>query len=105
MYANYVSRQVKYTNRMNRVACQSLKENFPRKLNAVVSNRSHWSLHFILTAHVPAAVATRPPDIIIGLMPRVLLKIIPLIAPAATLFVASSMERLANILRPAPGYD
>jgi hypothetical protein len=52
-----------------------------------------------LTAQVPAAVATSPPDIIIGLMPRVLLKIIPLSAPAMMLFVVSSACQLAMTKR------
>lgn len=42
-----------------------------------------------LTAHAPATDATIPPEIIIGRTPRVLLKIIPLNAPAAILFAES----------------
>lgn len=39
---------------------------------------------------MPATLATMPPDITIGLKPLVLLKIMPLRAPAATLFAVSS---------------
>jgi hypothetical protein len=46
-----------------------------------------------LTAHVPAALATIPPLIIIGFTPFVLLKIMPLNAPAIILFVASSVGK------------
>jgi hypothetical protein len=44
-----------------------------------------------LTAHEPATLATMPPLIIIGFTPRVLLKIMPLNAPATMLLVASSI--------------
>lgn len=46
---------------------------------------------FLITAHPPATEATIPPEIIIGLMPLVLLKSIPLSAPAATLFAESCL--------------
>jgi hypothetical protein len=49
-----------------------------------------------LTAHVPAALATMPLLIIIGLTPLVLLKIAPLNAPATILFVASSVGQLCQ---------
>lgn len=45
------------------------------------------------TAQVPAIEATIPPEIIMGLTPRVLLKSIPLNAPAATLLEASCLPR------------
>lgn len=41
------------------------------------------------TAQAPATVATTPPEIIMGLTPLVLLKTIPLNAPATMLFAAS----------------
>ena len=44
-----------------------------------------------LTAHAPATDATIPPEIIIGRIPLVLLNIIPLNAPAATLFAESCL--------------
>lgn len=44
-----------------------------------------------LTAHVPAAEATIPPDINIGRAPRVHLKIIPLIPPAVMLLRVSCL--------------
>jgi len=42
-----------------------------------------------LTAQTPATDATMPPEISMGLTPRVLLKIIPLRAPAAIVLAAS----------------
>jgi hypothetical protein len=46
-----------------------------------------------LTAHAPATEATIPPDIIIGRTPLVLLKSIPLSAPARILFAESCFPR------------
>jgi hypothetical protein len=45
---------------------------------------------FRARAQVPAAAATSPPDITIGFTPFVLLNSMPLSAPAAMLFAASS---------------
>lgn len=45
------------------------------------------------TAQSPAMLATIPPEIIMGFTPLVLLKIIPLRAPATILFAASCFPR------------
>lgn len=66
-----------------------LSERSVKGVSAWCRFQSHWG-GFRLTAQAPAAVATSPPDIIICLGPLVLLNIIPLKAPAATLFAASS---------------
>ena len=58
----------------------------------------------LLTAQAPAAVATRPPDIIIGLRPRVLLNSMPLKAPAVMLLRASCLPREYPIVELTPLY-
>lgn len=57
-----------------------------------------------LTAHTPAALATRPPDISIGLNPLVLLNSIPLNAPATMLFALSCLPRKCPIVELIPLY-
>ena len=56
------------------------------------------------TAHAPATEATIPPDIIIGLTPLVLLKSIPLNAPARTLFAESCLPRRCPMKELNPLY-
>lgn len=57
-----------------------------------------------LTAHAPATVATIPPEIIIGRIPLVLLKSIPLKAPATILFAESCLPRIYPIKELKPLY-
>lgn len=72
-----------------------LEEGLSRHLCGVsdIPRRGHHGENRVLTAHAPAIEATMPPEIIIGLMPRVLLNSIPLKAPAATLLAASCLPR------------
>lgn len=58
----------------------------------------------LLTAHAPATLATIEPEIIIGRIPLVLLKIIPLKAPAAILFTESCFPRMLPIKELNPLY-
>ena len=58
--------------------------------------------HQAHTAQAPAMLATIPPEINIGRVPRVLLKIIPLRAPATILFAASCFPRLYPIKELIP---
>jgi hypothetical protein len=57
-----------------------------------------------LTAHAPAAPATSPPEINIGLNPLVLLNSIPLNAPATTLFTLSCFPLQCPIVELIPLY-
>lgn len=57
-----------------------------------------------LTAHAPAAPATNPPDINIGLNPLVLLNSIPLSAPASILFILSCRPLAYPIVELIPLY-
>src|ERR1700721_787183 len=57
-----------------------------------------------LTAHAPATDATIPPEIIMGRTPLELLKIIPLKAPARTLFAESCFPLKCPIKELKPLY-
>ena len=81
-----------------------LKESLSRNLeNLLVPIYCTFGL-IILTAHAPATDATIPPEIIIGLTPLVLLKIIPLNAPATILFAESCFPRICPINELKPLY-
>lgn len=58
----------------------------------------------LLTAHAPAAPATSPPEINIGFNPLVLLKSMPLSAPAAMLFTLSCFPLQYPIVELTPLY-
>lgn len=70
-----------------------LEESLPRNLEHICQSKHERSMTGILTAQAPATVATIPPEIIIGRIPLVLLKIIPLSAPATILFAESCFPR------------
>lgn len=80
-------------------------------LNLGISRKTPFSRPFVrkqngrlLTAQAPAAPATSPPDINIGLNPLVLLKSIPLSAPAAMLLTLSCFPRQCPIVELTPLY-
>lgn len=52
-----------------------------------------WAFAKGLTAQAPATDATIPPEMTMGLNPRVLLKSMPLSAPAAMVLAASCLPR------------
>ncbi len=81
------------------------------RIAAFVSPVKSWSapsrsplVTKLLTAQVPAIDATIPPDITIGRTPRVILKIMPLIPPAATLLNESCLPRQYPIVLLMPLY-
>jgi hypothetical protein len=81
----------------------ALEEGFSRDLeknylSIKLQSVSKWRL----TAQAPATEATIPPEIIMGRTPLVLLKSIPLSAPAKTLFAESCFPRICPIKELIP---
>ena len=83
-----------------------LEYGFSCNLESIVSTFMFREQNFkyLLTAHAPATEATIPPEIIIGRTPLVLLKIIPLSAPARTLFAESCLPLICPIKELKPLY-